>query len=295
MGAKQMSTIGYERRFNAALRIQDKAAFITSLTENMPEAPDHFSRCSDINRKGPRLIADLPVLEELDARLFKQRLADPEVLVLDARGYHAFGGQHVPDAWHLDLNGNFPTFAGWVLPTDKDILLVAEDYQKSVEANRWVRRVGVDRVVGHLKGSMPAWAVAGLASCAVPQIFAEELHSRMAGAKAFQLVDVRAPHEFANSHIHGAMNIPVADLRSRWRELRKDLSTLVMCSSGIRSSLAASILLRQGFVDVTNVAGGMTGYSAAGYVKQCSACENPHGSRFYAGVQDQETHWQEPE
>jgi len=291
MGAKQMSTIGYERKFNAALQIQDKAAFIKSLTENMPPAPDHFSRCSDINRKGPSLIDNLPVLEELDAELFKKRLADSDLLVLDARSYHAFGSQHIPDAWHLDLNGNFPTFAGWVLPTDKDILLVAEDYQKAVEANRWVRRVGIDRIVGYLDGGIPGWAVAGMPSRAVPQISVEKLHVRMLDAVAFQLVDVRAPREFADSHIAGAINIPVADLRTRSGELDKNLPTFMICSSGNRSSLGASILLQHGFGDVANVAGGITGYSAAGYAKHCRACENPHGSRYYAGVMDQETHW----
>jgi glyoxylase-like metal-dependent hydrolase (beta-lactamase superfamily II)/rhodanese-related sulfurtransferase len=291
MGAKQMSTIGYERKFNAALQIQDKAAFIKSLTEDMPPAPDHFSRCSDINRKGPRLIADLPVLEELDAKSFKARLAQSDVLVLDARSYHAFGSQHIPNAWHLDLNGNFPTFAGWVLPTDKDILLVAEDYQKALEANRWVRRVGVDRIVGYLDGGIPGWAAAGLPSRAVPQLSVEDLHARLSEAAAFQLVDVRAPSEFDDSHIEGALNIPVADLRTRSGELDKSLPTLLICSSGNRSSLGVSILLQHGFKAVANVAGGMTGYSAAGYAKQCRACENPHGSRFYSGVMDQETHW----
>lgn len=290
MGAKQMSTIGYERKFNEALQIQDKTAFITSLTENMPPAPDHFSRCSDINRKGPRLIDDLPVLEELDARPFKKRLVESDVLVLDARSYHAFGSQHIPDAWHLDLNGNFPTFAGWVLPTDKDILLVAEDYQKALEANRWVRRVGVDRIVGYLDGGIAGWAMAGLPSRSVPQIAVVDLHARMNDAEAFQLVDVRAPREFDDSHMDGAINLPVADLRTRSSELDKNLPTWVICSSGNRSSLAASILLQHGFRDVANVAGGMTGYSAAGYAKQCRACENPHGSRYHAGVMGQETY-----
>jgi hydroxyacylglutathione hydrolase len=40
---------------------------------------------------------------------------------------------------------------------------------------------------------------------------------------------------------------------------------VVICSSGTRSSLAASILQRNGFKDVRNVAGGMTGYAAAGF------------------------------
>jgi rhodanese-related sulfurtransferase len=128
-------------------------------------------------------------------------------------------------------------------------------------------------------------------SRAVPQISVENLHARMLDAVAFQLVDVRAPREFADSHIAGAINIPVADLRTRSGELDKNLPTFMICSSGNRSSLGASILLQHGFGDVANVAGGITGYSAAGYAKHCRACENPHGSRYYAGVMDQETHW----
>ena len=45
---------------------------------------------------------------------------------------------------------------------------------------------------------------------------------------------------------------------------------------------AASILKQHGFREVHNVAGGMTGYSAAGYARQCDVCENPHGSRFFS-------------
>ncbi len=59
MGAKRTSTIGYERRFNAALQIHGREEFITSLTSNMPEAPDHFSRCSAQNAAGPALVAAL--------------------------------------------------------------------------------------------------------------------------------------------------------------------------------------------------------------------------------------------
>ena len=134
MGAKWTSTIGYERKFNTTLQIQDKSAFVTSLTENMPPAPDHFSRCSDINRHGPARLDELLAVEELSASRFKERMSDPGALVLDTRSYHAYAGQHIPGAWHLDLNGNFPTFAGWVLPTDKDVLLVADDYSTALDA-----------------------------------------------------------------------------------------------------------------------------------------------------------------
>lgn len=291
MGAKWTSTIGYERNFNAALQIKDKAEFIKSLTEDMPPAPDHFSRCSDINRQGPARLADLPSMEELSAGQFKERMGDPNLVVLDTRSYHAFASQHIAGAWHLDLNGNFPTFAGWVLPTDKDILLVADDYKKALEANTWARRVGVDRIVGYLDGGMIAWAVAGFRTSHIELISAEDLHDLITGDANFVLLDIRAPLEYADNHIEGAINIPVADLRTRHNELDKDKTNVLICSSGNRSSLGASILKQHGFKDIYNVAGGMTGYSAAGYTRECRACVNLHGSRFFTNFSEVKKHW----
>ena len=291
MGAKRRTTIGYERNFNAALQIKDKSRFIKSLTEDMPPAPDHFSRCSDINRQGPALLTELPKMAELGATQFKERMADPNTLVLDTRGYHAFGSQHIPGVWHLDLNGNFPTFAGWVLPTDKDILLVADDYKKALEANTWARRVGVDRIVGYLDGGMIAWAVAGCKTSHIELISAEDLHDMITGTGNFVLLDVRAPLEYQDNHIKGTINISVSDLRTRHSELDPEKTTILICSSGNRSSLGASILKQHGFKDIYNVAGGMTGYSTAGYTRECRACVNPHGSRFFTNVSEVKKHW----
>ncbi len=293
MGAKQQSTIGYERRFNAALKIEGRDAFVRSLTQDMPPAPDHFSRCSDVNRLGPALMGDLPRLEELDIGEFRKRMEKPGTQVLDVRGYHAFGSQHIPGSWHIDLKGNFPTYAGWVLPTDGDILLVADNYQAAEEAGLWARRVGVDRIVGCLDGGILAWATGGLPSSSVPQLSSQELHERVNARGSFVLLDVRAPSEFEDNHIAGAVNIQVSSLRTRHAELDREKRILLICSSGNRSSLGASILLRQGFRNVANVAGGMTGYSAAGYTKQCRACAGPHGSRFFSGVTEGDGHWNE--
>jgi glyoxylase-like metal-dependent hydrolase (beta-lactamase superfamily II)/rhodanese-related sulfurtransferase len=281
MGAKYRTTIGYERRYNAALQL-GKEDFVRSLTSGMPPAPDHFGRCSDINREGPTSLADLPELEGLKPAQFHERLADPDVEVLDVRSYTAFAGLHVPDACHLDLNGNFPTFAGWVLPTDKDILLVADSYEDAIAANLWARRVGMDRVVGYLDGGMTAWATGGYRTADIHLVSAEALHDRVTGTSNMVLVDVRSPLEFEDGHIGGAVNIPAPDLRTRYQELDPDKPTFLVCSSGNRSSMGASILKRYGFKELHNVAGGMTGYSQAGYAEECTVCVNPHGSRFYA-------------
>jgi len=286
MGAKWRSTIGYERNFNQALQMKDKETFIRSLTENMPPAPDHFSRCSDINRQGPTKLRQLPPLKELSAPEFQEKANDPGTMVLDTRSYLAFCGQHIPGSWHLDLNGNFPTFAGWVLPIDKDILLVADSYQKAEEAVTWARRTGVDRIVGYLEGGISQWAVSGRKTNSIHQLSAEDLQAKIEGNDGFTLLDVRAPLEYQDNHVAGAVNIPVADLRTRSGELDPERPVVVVCSSGNRSSLGSSILKSHRFKHVSNVAGGMTGYSAAGYTRECRACMAPHGSRFYTGVKD---------
>lgn len=280
MGAKRTSTIGYERRYNAALLIADRQAFVESLTTNMPAAPDHFSRCSAVNAAGPTRVGELPALEPLRPAEFWERSQRDETLVLDIRGYESFGGMHVPGAYHIDAGGNFSTFAGWLLPPTAEILLVAVSLDQAAQAAVMLRRVGLDRVTGVLHGGMFAWARAGLPLGHVTQVSAHELHQMTTQGEKLVLVDVRAPSEYEKFHIDGALNIPAPDLRSRYTELDSQARTVVICSTGHRSSMAASLLKQRGFADVVNVSGGMTGYTAAGFAPECPVCVVPHGPRF---------------
>ena len=127
---------------------------------------------------------------------------------------------------------------------------------------------------------MFAWAVEGLSTAHVRQLSAEELYMMATEGEGMILVDVRAPREYESVHIKGAVNIPVADLRTRYKELDKNEPVVLICSTGHRSSLGASILKQQRFRNVYNVAGGMTGYSAAGYSKECPICVAPHLPAF---------------
>ncbi len=294
MGAKWRSTIGYERLYNGALQITDKDEFIKSLTTNMPPAPDHFSPCSDINRKGPAMLHELPVLDRMSPAGFREAMKADDVIVLDVRSYEGFGSHHIPGAWHIDYGGNFPTFAGWVLPPEKRILLVATTAEEAANANVWARRVGIDKIFGFLDKSMFGWATSGFQTSDVRQISAETLHNIACGdheKDEIVLLDTRSPLEFADNHIDGAINIPTPELRTRFTELHPDKHTVLICSTGHRSSLGTSILKMHGFDDIANVAGGMTGYSAAGHTKSCRVCANPHGSRYYEDFVPVKKNW----
>lgn len=280
MGAKRTSTIGYEMKYNAALKITSRQAFIKSLTTNMPPAPDHFSRCSAVNAGGPALVRKLPQPMPLAPAEFERRMRRRNALVLDIRSYEAFGGQHVPGAWHVDLGGNFAIFAGWVLPPNADILLVAHSGQDASEAAVWLRRVGLDRAVGYLDGGMYAWSNTARAVEHIRQISVHELKEMISGKEPLTILDVRAPREFEGFHIRGAANIPAPEVRTRYKQLSRDVPIVTACSTGIRSSLAASILQQRGFKNVLSLAGGMTAYAEAGYAPECPMCVAPHGPRF---------------
>ncbi len=282
MGARYTSTIGYERRNSEPLQITDKAEFMRSVTTNMPDAPDHFHRCGDVNREGPMRLAETPHLEALPPRTFYDLSANGDRVVLDVRSYDAFAAQHVPDAWSIDSSANLPTFAGWVLPPDQEILLVAENVEQAKEARVWLRRVGLDRVIGYLHGGMSAWAGEALDTERVHLISVEELHERVTGGNHLVLVDVRTEQEYAERHIDGAINIQAPHLRTRHEELDPEQPTYLICGVGLRSTIAASLLKQNGFAHVTSVSGGMEGYSAAGYSERCSVCVNPHGPKTRA-------------
>jgi len=279
MGAKWRSTIGYERRFNPALRIRSREKFVRSLTNDMPPAPDHFARCSGVNGAGPSLVGKIREPEALEPPDFLERTSSRGAIVVDVRSYDAYGGQHLPNSLSLPMAGNFATFAGWVIPENARIFLVADDNDQVDAAVRQLRRVGLDRVAGYLEGGTGAWVKEGYAAAHVEQLSPEEVSVAASGGETVTLVDVRARSEFEASHIEGAINIPAPDLRSRHNELDSSYPVLLMCSSGQRSSLAASILERNGFDDLRNAAGGYAGYAAAGYTNACAVCALPHGPR----------------
>lgn len=272
MGAKRSSTIGYERKYNYALQIPDRERFVEALTTDMPPSPDHFSRCSNVNREGPAKLDTLPPIRGIPPSEFFGLAGKNDTLVLDTRCFEGFGGEHVPGSYSIDLGGNFGTFAGWLLPPEQKILLVSDSETHAREAVVWLHRVGLDNVLGYLEGGMFAWVTSGLPTAHVPQLSIPELHARSREAEPLVILDVRAPSEYESFHIEYALNIPVPELRTRYSELDPKGDIALICSTGHRSSMGCSILKQHGFERVYNAAGGMTGYNAAGYGPECPMC-----------------------
>lgn len=281
LGAMRHSTIGYEKKYNTALQIMDRNEFIDKLTNNMPPVPDHFTRCSAINAEGPALISDMPALLPLTPEEFECNAQVQNATVIDIRAFDSFGGQHVEGSWNIDLRGNFATFAGWMINPERPILLVADNPEQAQEGARQLRKVGLDSIIGWLEGGVYKWALNANRISHVQQMSVMELHQFMVGEDPFTLLDVRTSREFEIAHIEGSVNIPLPEVRDRFGEISRTTPVIIICTSGQRSSIAASIMKQQGFEDVRNVSGGLTAYNRAGYAPECPVCLLPHGPKLY--------------
>jgi len=263
LSAKLASTIGTEKRANYALQYEDLEEFKKGILEGMPDAPDHFARCSEINRKGPVTLDKLEKPSPKKPEEIAEQIGQ-DYLVLDIRPYLSFAAGHIPNSYSISIEGNLPTFAGWILPPDKPILLVAEDKKMVKEAVQKLQSVGLDKVEGFLEGGMVPWINKGMPVQKVGTLSIENLKGKMEKEELLVL-DNRARGEYETGHIPGTILAPTPDIRHRYEEWRKDKPIYTLCNTSNRSMTAASLLQQRGFKEVYNVLGGTTAWKNAGY------------------------------
>jgi len=95
-------------------------------------------------------------------------------------------------------------------------------------------------------------------SRSVPEVTVAE-----AGEDAY-LLDVRDHDEWAVGHAPEAHHVPMMELLGRLDELPPDRDLVVVCRVGSRSAQVVAYLQQQGWGRVSNLAGGMAAWQAAG-------------------------------
>jgi hydroxyacylglutathione hydrolase len=261
IGKAPHSTIGGERAANPLLQLRERGAFIAAVLGDLPDTPPYFPRMKKVNRHGPPLLGlanGVTPPAPLDAEQAAARLA-AGAIVLDLRSAEAFGAGHVLGAFSLTFGPRVGYWAGWVVPPDRQLLLVVDDPRDAEEALRQLLRVGFDNVAGYLVGGIDAWRGSGRELQRLEVISARTLRERVRGREAVTIVDVRTPREYRSGHVDGAVNIAVSEIVARAGELRGRGPVATICESGLRSSLAASLLQAAG-VDAIDVTDGTAAY-----------------------------------
>ncbi|QIV80539.1 MBL fold metallo-hydrolase [Mycolicibacterium frederiksbergense] len=248
------STMGEQKETNYALRAPDKATFMDLVTAGQPPAPSYFVYDAILNRKDRELLDETKMPASMTYEQVLAALAAGAVLV-DGRGPEDFALGHLRQAINIGLEGRYAEFAGSVLPTGVDIVLFTEPGQELEGKNR-LARIGFDRVIGYLDAPFEVMFSHRDDVQVASRLTAKAFDQRAAELRDLQVVDVRNPGEVEAGTIPDAIAIPVGQLPSRLSELDPTKPTVVYCAGGYRSSVAASLLRRNGFGDVSDILGG---------------------------------------
>jgi glyoxylase-like metal-dependent hydrolase (beta-lactamase superfamily II)/rhodanese-related sulfurtransferase len=249
------TTIGQERSFNWALQIKDRERFVRTMLENLPDRPAYFAHDVETNLAGAPPLASLPSLRALTEADAKAEFA-AGAAVVDTRSAPFFGAGHFPGSLNIGLSSKlFSTWVGFLVPFGKPIVLVVGSAESACQARLELARIGYDQVIGYLAADLLTHARQ------LSQLGVGELQFALKRGEAPRILDVRTAGEWDSEHIENAAHIPLPTLPRRLSELPKDSPLAVICGSGYRSSIAASLLQNAGFIRVQNVMGGMGAYS----------------------------------
>ena len=257
-----VSTIGVQRAYNYAMQPMSRERFIEIVTADQPDAPAYFSYDAVLNtREHPTLEQALE--RELNALTLAEalELAEQGAQLLDARDPAQFEGAHLLGSVNIGLGGNFATWCGTILDRRRPIVVIAEPGHETEAATR-LGRIGFDNVAGYLEGGMQALDDAPARVERTERITAASLAEQLAGSDPPLLLDARSPAEWEQQRIDAAVNLPLSLLPRELGSLPAAGPMVVYCSSGYRSSIAASILAQAGRSGVADLVGGLAAWEA---------------------------------
>jgi hydroxyacylglutathione hydrolase len=264
LSKETVSTIGEQRRSNYALQPMSKAAFIDLVIADQPDAPPYFTYDAILNSQ-ERATLKQALQRELVPLPLERVLAEQAggAQILDTRDAALFAAAHLNGSVNIGLNGQYATWAGTVLTRDRPIVIIADPSAETESAMR-LGRIGFDNIVGYLTGGLEAAHDRADLIRTTNRWAADAVAERLASASALVALDVRTDRERREKAIAGSLHVPLSMLTSRFHEIPPGRPVVVYCAGGYRSSIAASLLQREGFSDVSELAGGITAWQAAG-------------------------------
>lgn len=264
LGAVPETTVGYERRFSAAIAAanQGESHFVDYILDGQPEPPPYFTNMKKLNKEGPPLLGKIPVPTRISVARLAELAGQEDSIVLDARRDRlAYYKGHLRGSICAPFNRAFPMIVGsYVLPEQKIYLIAAEADVSECVLN--CIRIGYDHLVGYATDSdLAAHAAAGGALATLTTMTFPQLPGRM--AEGVRVLDVRNTSEHqAPGGVNGAQHIAHTRLRLRLQEVSKDQPVVVHCAGGGRAAAAASLLKKHGY-DVVAVEDSITNWNPA--------------------------------
>jgi hydroxyacylglutathione hydrolase len=250
MDMKTSSTIGYERAHSAALAIEDEDEFIADSIGKLGPQPPNFKAIVELN-KGPLVTEGKDILP-LAPRQLEQKLGEGALLV-DARTDLQFDDAHIPGAICIPmLSAGFGSRLAWLAEPGQEILIVGRDDDDGREAARLALAVGITSLAGFLGGGMTSWRQEKREVERIERVPLTALKERL-DSSDLQLLDVREETEWKSGHIPGSAFVPWHDIDGIPQGLDGERPIAVVCGSGQRAAVGASLIQAHGAKSVIHV------------------------------------------
>jgi rhodanese-related sulfurtransferase len=263
LSKETVSTLGEQRESNYALQPMSKEAFIQVVTADQPDAPAYFNYDAVLNSEERPTLDQALALEmnplTLDTLLGMQRSG---AQILDTRDGGEFASAHLRGSINIGLGGQYATWVGTVLDRAHPIVIIADPGRENEAAIR-LGRIGFDHVAGYLQDGMRSLESRPELTVKTERVSAPFAAELLSSEQSPLAVDVRAPREREQKFIAGSLGIPLNHLVENIGILPKQRALLLYCAGGYRSSIAASLLQKNGFDRVSEIAGGLAGWEAA--------------------------------
>ncbi len=257
LGAVPVTSLGYERLTNWALKAHSEDLFTHEVLSGQPEPPLYFAQMKKLNKEGPPLLGGFKVPQRRQDEERIGEMIEKGAVVIDLREPEAYMAKHVPGTLLIPQYRSFITWAGSIVPYGRDIYLIGHSEVQIEEAIRDLALIGLDQVVG--------WYGEQALDHSGPLETTDQVHAKdlLTPSPNSTVVDVRSHMEWETGHVANAVHLPLATLAKRAMELPKDQRLMVHCQGGVRSTVAVSLLKKMGFKNVTNVIEGYDGYIEA--------------------------------
>ena len=265
MSAKPLSTLGYERLANTMLRCSDFEAFKRRVLSKLPVRPQSFSSIIATNLNGAAILPKTGYEEYALSAGKVDEFLKSGVILLDVRDSFSFGQAHIPGSINIDFSeGPMLNWVGLAVTPGLPLVLVLDSGMRFDEIFSELQRIGYDSVLGWLDGGVSAWAGSGRGTQNLPHLSASELRSRLDGSDRPVLIDVRSRDEFERLRIDGSINLPIDRIpETADCPADTDAEIVVICLSGFRAGIAASLLQARGCNNVSILEGGISQWSFA--------------------------------
>jgi rhodanese-related sulfurtransferase/glyoxylase-like metal-dependent hydrolase (beta-lactamase superfamily II) len=257
---QRTSTLAEQRASNPLLAFDDEEEFVRWFPATFPAVPAYYARMRAVNQAGPALRRDIAPPPRLSPADLES--ARGQVTIVDTRPVAPYMREHIEGSLSIPFRDAFAVWLGWLAPGDAALVFVTGEEPLDHVLDECLL-VGYERFAGVIEGGMAAWEAAGLPVASAPLRTAAE--GRRALHDGVTIVDVREPDEYASGHLPGAMHIPLGQLAARAGDLPRNRPILTYCGHGERSTTALSVLERARLGPLSNLAGGVEAWEAAGY------------------------------